>query len=324
MKKICLDIIEKVVKFGLNNPMIMNIPQQPYWVIDDEISLDYEFLSNIDKVEELYEDEYSKKVFQWHLYSVLLQCLYKRIDLTNQMCDDPYTVKGECLDEFVSGLKKNENGEYTVNEYQIQTHKGLLKETWGARSYVLDSLFSLKEYENIIDGGAYKGETTIWFANEAPNGKVHAFEIQNEVQEVLYQNISINGLQDRVIIVQKGLWDNSTSQQVVLSDVTSNLGLSKGATSQNVQTISIDDYVDENQIKSVDYIKLDIEGAETKAIIGAQKTIKKDKPVLSIAMYHKLTDIYTIPLLIKSINSEYKFYLSKKMQGNGEIILFCL
>lgn len=61
--------------------------------------------------------------------------------------------------------------------------------------------------------------------------------------------------------------------------------------------------------QKVSFIKMDIEGAEYKALLGAVDTIQKFKPRLMISVYHKQDDLIKIPLLIKSLNYDYEFYL---------------
>ena len=73
------------------------------------------------------------------------------------------------------------------------------------------------------------------------------------------------------------------------------------------------------------YIKMDIEGAEYKALIGAIDTIQKWYPTLMISVYHKQDDLVKLPALIKSLNEDYRFYLrhyrSKSIQ---ESILYAV
>lgn len=57
------------------------------------------------------------------------------------------------------------------------------------------------------------------------------------------------------------------------------------------------------------FIKMDIEGAELKALEGAADTIRRWKPLLAISLYHKPEDLLTIPQYIRSLNAEYTFYL---------------
>lgn len=61
--------------------------------------------------------------------------------------------------------------------------------------------------------------------------------------------------------------------------------------------------------REVTFIKMDIEGAEYQALIGAADTIHNYKPTLMISVYHKQDDLIKIPLLIKSLNYKYKLYL---------------
>ena len=62
-------------------------------------------------------------------------------------------------------------------------------------------------------------------------------------------------------------------------------------------------------INKATFIKLDIEGAEKEALRGAKKIIIKYSPKLVICIYHKSTDLWRIPLLIKKYVSSYSFYL---------------
>ena len=61
--------------------------------------------------------------------------------------------------------------------------------------------------------------------------------------------------------------------------------------------------------ESATYIKIDVEGAEENAVLGAKETISKYSPKLNIALYHRNEDMYKIPLLINSINKRYKLYM---------------
>ena len=56
------------------------------------------------------------------------------------------------------------------------------------------------------------------------------------------------------------------------------------------------------------FIKMDIEGAEIDAIMGARKVIGKGSPILAICMYHKQEHLWKIPLLLRALSDQYKFY----------------
>lgn len=94
-----------------------------------------------------------------------------------------------------------------------------------------------------------------------------------------------------------------------LSD-SSHLAVNGGSNTVECALESIDSFCAKNQIKRVDCIKLDIEGAELGALKGAVRTIKEHRPKLIICLYHKPQDMFEIPVYIKSLFPHYKLYLS--------------
>ena len=74
----------------------------------------------------------------------------------------------------------------------------------------------------------------------------------------------------------------------------------------------------------VTFIKLDVEGAEYEALLGAQNTIKKNRPKLAISIYHKPQDIFELPELIMSIRDDYRMYLRHYQLSPNETILYCV
>ena len=77
--------------------------------------------------------------------------------------------------------------------------------------------------------------------------------------------------------------------------------------------------------KTVDFIKMDIEGAEKKALLGARETIKKYKPLLVVCIYHRQEDFFEIPFTIKKIvEDEYRFYIRQYRYGQSETVLYAM
>jgi FkbM family methyltransferase len=68
--------------------------------------------------------------------------------------------------------------------------------------------------------------------------------------------------------------------------------------------------------KSVSMIKMDIEGGEFDALLGAQHVIQRDHPILAVCVYHRQEDIWRLPLLMRHLYPEYRMYL-KAYRGDG-------
>lgn len=73
-------------------------------------------------------------------------------------------------------------------------------------------------------------------------------------------------------------------------------------------------------------IKMDIEGAEIKALLGAKETIYLHRPILIIAIYHNAEQFFDTKELIESWDLGYKFFIAKLsiFHPTDEIMLFCL
>ena len=78
------------------------------------------------------------------------------------------------------------------------------------------------------------------------------------------------------------------------------------------------------KITDVDFIKMDIEGAELNALKGSLTTIQKFKPKLAISVYHSLEDYSSILLWLRELNLGYKFYLRHFTIHAEETILFAI
>lgn len=158
-----------------------------------------------------------------------------------------------------------------------------------------------------VDGGAYDGETILKFI-EATKGNfksVYSFEPDQCNFELLKNNKDISKYSSKIKLENKGLYKQTG--KVYFSSINDQGScISEARTEDFINVVSIDDYAANNKIT---FIKMDIEGAEIDAINGAVKTLKIEKPKLSVCLYHKINDLWEIPLLIKSIQPDYKIYL---------------
>ena len=90
----------------------------------------------------------------------------------------------------------------------------------------------------------------------------------------------------------------------------------------NSLPILIDDVVGTPGFPQVDFIKMDIEGAEQQALRGSEESIRRFQPKLAITVYHSLEDFWEIPKWIAQLGLGYQFYLRHFTIHEEETVLF--
>jgi hypothetical protein len=126
-----------------------------------------------------------------------------------------------------------------------------------------------------------------------------------------------------VTIVRQPLWQTSNETVHFRFDGPSTRQTTEnGSNTKPLQTTSIDDLVMAKNLTRVDFIKLDIEGAELPALKGAEKTMRRFKPQLAVAVYHHDDDLFTIPEYLSALDLGYEFYLDHFTIYQEETVLF--
>jgi len=178
----------------------------------------------------------------------------------------------------------------------------------------------------VIDGGGCWGDTTLYFAAKVGSGgKVYCYEFESGNLDVLRQNLELNpNLQGSVEIVENALWEKSgevLSYDPVGPATTIALRQDQSALAQTT-TLSIDDLVNQQSLPKVDFIKMDIEGAELNALKGAEQSLRAFRPSLAISVYHRDDDWVTIPDYLDSLDLGYEFFLDHFTLYESETVLF--
>lgn len=167
--------------------------------------------------------------------------------------------------------------------------------------------------ETYVDLGAYDGDTVIEFLNETSLQfkKIYAVEPDSKSFRKMKRRLYMLG-SSLIEAYNCGAWNEDTT--VIFS-----MRKGRGSTAEpkkgeplnparfrEVKMIKVDSML---RGESASYIKIDAEGAEENAIMGAKETIVNFSPKLNIALYHRNEDMYKLPLLINSINKKYKLYM---------------
>ena len=178
------------------------------------------------------------------------------------------------------------------------------------------------DFEVFADIGAYDGMSSVRF-NEWCSGKGRSvcFEPDRANIERLKKNIESQGIDFELI--QKGAWDRETELQFAdnMESISHIIEDASDTYGSFIPVTTIDNVFDN---ANVTFIKMDIEGAELKALLGAEKTIKRCRPKLAICVYHKPEDMWEIPSVILDFNSDYHLYLRHYSLHNGETVLYAI
>ena len=191
---------------------------------------------------------------------------------------------------------------------------------FGLKQYNIKNIFEVKNDAVVFDIGAFKGDTAYFFSKKCSNkARIYAFEPDENNYKVLLKIKEKYKLNN--VITKNILLSNAEKEIDFISMIENTPTIKKNA-------ITIDKFVEENNIEKIDYIKMDVEGAERTILEGAIKTIKKFKPSLAIAIYHGgklfMEDFYDIPLFIKNtMGEDYEYYIRTFHPAGLETILFC-
>ena len=177
---------------------------------------------------------------------------------------------------------------------------------------------NVKKNENFIyvDGGAYDGDSYIECKNLKNIDEAILFEPDPDNYEILIKNSS--KFDKNVSMVPLGLSDGYSTFSFFSNDEGGHISDSGDTT---ICTCSLDNFLGG---KKIDFLKLDIEGNEARAIEGAKKTIQNNLPVLSMSAYHKPEDLWDLIKRVKAISDGYNFYLRQHYYNSFDVVLYAI
>lgn len=170
-----------------------------------------------------------------------------------------------------------------------------------------------------VDGGAYIGDTAIQFALiYGKERKIYCFE----PDEVNYKKLKENIRNLNSVAVNEGCWNKKTVLRFSKNgDASSSIG---DVGDVEINVTAVDDVVRDDKIS---FVKLDVEGSELQALIGMQKLIRRDMPILAISAYHKQEDLITLPQFVSRFETEsehYKLFLRHHGCTTAELVLYAI
>ena len=181
-----------------------------------------------------------------------------------------------------------------------------------------NDILTLTENEVFADCGVYDGRNIVDFIFET-NGKykaVYGFEPDNtnyallqrcfgDMDKIQLLNTAVGNVNGEISFDMRGTMSSKIVQNA--SD--------KNLTKVNIMKL------DTMKIPPT-LIKMDIEGGEYDALLGAERIITETKPKLVISVYHCDDDLYRLPMVIHKFRPDYKFYLRHHTNAYVDTVLY--
>jgi FkbM family methyltransferase len=208
------------------------------------------------------------------------------------------------------------------------------------KNYICDC-FSMKEYlhrkqyyyedgdlrispdkgDVVLDCGACLGDTAVIFGHSVgEQGHVYSFDPVLDHLTILEHNI----MQNPNLNITKV--PCGTSNKIVEAQPVSLEKINPGFNAfgqYHIPTTTIDYFAESNNLNKVDFIKMDVEGAEISSLQGATQTILRFKPKLAISIYHHFDDYQSIINHIKSLGIYKNMVIGHYTIHREETVLYC-
>jgi FkbM family methyltransferase len=157
-----------------------------------------------------------------------------------------------------------------------------------------------------------------------PKGRVFGFDPDRRHIAISRDNAIRNKLSDRMHFVVAGVSDVASRPDKEADIENSGFVNAGRPLLPEDNSITIDSFCAEQNVGRVDYIKMDIEGSELRALRGAHKTIQRWRPKLAVCVYHKESDLWRITNLVREKFPFYRLVLGHHSLHEEETVLYAV
>ena len=298
------------------------------------------FFTNQDEIYEAYshlEDDESRAIYKDLLVYRLVGHLHYRVRSSVHTTQDKWNAlaaiavgqESQLETTGMLGALKHYDFEWQGKRYTIDCMENGLLYSLARGQYFFERdgvRIQPEEGEYVVDGGACLGDTALVFSNAVgPSGRVYSFDPVEDNLEVCAFNVAQFAL-DNVTVFPFGLsHENVDAAPIRLNTYAP--GFSSGNAAHNNMVVplrSLDSLVKSGEIEGVDFIKLDIEGAEMETLVGAKETIDTFSPKMALSLHHRPDDFFQIINYLKHAHPQYQLYLGHYTIHREETVLYCL
>ena len=179
-------------------------------------------------------------------------------------------------------------------------HHGLKYTTQNLKNYIAGKDF--------VDGGAYIGDSAIMLAKLYNPKKIYAFEISDINGKRFIEVMKTNNIsEDKFELVLQGLSDSK--KEAYMNDTGDQGGWVAVTGDTKIELTDLDSFAKEKGLH-VGFVKADLESAGVDALKGMLETIKKDRPVLSLATYHTPEEFFDMKPILEEAVKELNYTIT--------------
>lgn len=166
---------------------------------------------------------------------------------------------------------------------------------------VFDSFLTLGREESYVDLGAYDGDTVEEFLAQTGGAYRFIYAFEPNLKNFVKLQRNLCG-KERLRLIPKGAWD-SAGELSFRGKAGRSSAVAEDGTSI-AQVVPVDE-----EAEHATLIKFDVEGAEAPALQGCRRLIGEERPRLCVSAYHRNEDLFSLPLLVRSMRDDYRVYL---------------
>ncbi len=193
--------------------------------------------------------------------------------------------------------------------------------TPGQIHYFDPALFHMEPGEVYADCGGYVGDTVLSFIHQCPTyQKIYVYEAAPQIMQECRKALCALAEDSSIVFRECAVFSEKSKLNFSLKSENGDSAV-EGDGELTVSAVALD----EDVLQPITFIKMDIEGSEIPAIMGAKKHIQNDTPKMAICIYHLKDDFWRIPQLIQSINPNYRFIIRHHQAYQFyDTVLYCI
>lgn len=192
--------------------------------------------------------------------------------------------------------------------------------------YFPDDLYTWRDDEWIVDGGAYDGDTVRSLARLHSSRFGHVLAVEPDPINFARLQATVVGLPPAMRSKVECLHLALASESTTLHLDATGTAASAASTAADVGTVAVRAEPLDTLVRAAcpTLVKLDIEGFEPDALLGARATITRHAPILAVCVYHRQDHLWTIPLMLRQWRDDYAFFLRPHNEEGWDLVCYAV